>query len=222
MTTYASAETLVRYRLDETTARKWSSAQIVNYLSNAERHLAGTLSRIPKTRRFRVIHESGTNAANTETFDLTGLAKTFDWLICVSIVVGNVEVPLWNYEDGDAPWLRNLGLGGGLPVSRIDLQDTNLVLLPKYGQARTLYFDYGWIPLAKTSTSDTLETPAVYDDAVVLRATIDALADAGIRNEALEQKYVLRVGEIEDLERSRRGISNERVIRRGREFSRCR
>ena len=212
----------LRVRLEEADARRWTDATLILYISRAEQWLAGFLSRVPKARRFRVLHESATLAANATTLDLTTLAKSYDWLIEVSVLVANVETRLINFEDGDAPYLRNLSIGGGSPISRIDLQDDNLVILPSYGTARTLYLDYGWIPLAKTSGASAIETPTKYDGDLVDRALHFALADAGLSNTKYEEEYAVRLAEIEDLERSRRGISNERVMRRANAFSRCR
>lgn len=219
-TTITQMVTMVRYRLDEATARKWSdNGQIIPYVSQAERRVAGIISRIPKSRRFRVTHESITLAANATTFDLTTLAKAFDWLISVSVVVANVEIQCWTFEEGEQANLRNLILGGGLPVSRIDLQDENLVVLPSYGSARTFYVSYGWIPALKTSGN--LETPVKYDDLVRDWAAWYANADAGIVNDEQQKQLMVRESEIEDLERSRRGISNESVVQRSGFFARC-
>ena len=213
----------MRTRLGETTARQWTDAsQLIPYISRGERWFAGMLSRIPKSRRFRVLHESITLAADATTYDLTTLVKDYDWLIQVSVVIANIETPLWTFEDGDQPFLRNASLGGGLPISMIDLQDDNLAVLPSYGSARTLYLQYGWIPVEKTSIGDAIETPEKYDDFLELRAIHFALSDAGLSNSGFQEEYAVRLTEIEDLERSRRGISNERVIQRARTFSRLR
>lgn len=213
----------MRVRLGETTARTWTdSTQLIPYVSRAERWFASMLSRIPKSRRFRILHESITIPANTTTFDLTTLTKTYDWLIQVSVVIANIETPLFNFEDGDQPYLRNASLGGGIPISMIDLQDDNLVILPSYGASRTMYADYGWIPVAKTSAASAIETPTKYDDFLELRAIHFALADAGLSNSGFAEEYAMRLQEIEDLERSRRGVSSEKVITRARTFSRVR
>ena len=224
MTTYAAMETMVRYRIDEATARRWSSAgQIVPYISQAERHLAGVISRIPDGHRFRAIHESATLASGATIFDLTTLGSSvreFDWLIAASIVIANLEVPLMTWEENEQPFLRNMILSGGSPISRVDLQDDNLVVLPSYGSARTMYFNYGWIPLVKTTGN--LETPVKYDDVVRDWAAWYANADAGIKNNDQYDQLLAREEEIADLERSRRGISNESVVQRGHHLSRCR
>ena len=223
MSTIQTIVDAARVRLDEPTAAKFSdSSQLIPYTSKAERRLAGILNRIPKGRRFRKLHESITVTANSETFDLTTLAKAFDWLISVSMLVGNQEVLLVNYEDGEAPYLRNAGLGGGLSISRIDLQDENLVLLPKSTTARTMYVDYAWLPAAKTSAASTIETPVKYDDDLRDYVVWYASADLGLVNNTIEEQFAMREAEIEDLERSRRGISNEKVIRRDKAFARVR
>lgn len=223
MSTIQDIVTAARVRLDEPTAAKFSdSSQLIPYTSKAERRLAGILNRIPKGRRFRKLHESFTVTANAETFDLTTLAKAFDWLISVSLLVGTQEVLLVNFEDGDAPYLRNSGPGSGSSISRIDLQDDNLMILPKSSTARTMYADYAWIPAAKTSAGSTIETPTKYDDDLRDYVVWMASADLGLVNNTIEEQFALREAEIEDLERSRRGISNEKVLRRDATFSRCR
>ena len=56
----------MRVRLEESAERKWSdSSQLIPYASQAERWLARMLSRIPKSHRFRVVHETFTNPAST-------------------------------------------------------------------------------------------------------------------------------------------------------------
>lgn len=223
MSTVSTILSRVRTRLNETTARQWSdSDQLIPYISEAERWLARMLSRIPKSHRFRVLHESITNPANTATFDLTGLTKKFDWLISLSVVVGNREILVHQSEDGDNPWLRNASIGGGDIVPRLNIQDDNLVLLPTYGASRTLYIDYGWVPAVKTSTSATIETPTEYDGDLVARVLHFALSDVGQANTKFEEEYAVRLAEIEDLERSRLGIRRERVVLEQRSFGRCR
>lgn len=222
MSTIQTIVDAARVRLDETTASKWSdTTQLIPYASKAERRLAGILNRIPKARRFRKLHESATLAANAETFDLTSLAKPFDWLISVSLLVAEEEILLWTFEDGDAAALRNAGIGASLSVSRIDLQDDNLVVLPRCATARTLYIDYAWIPAAKSSGSSTIETPTKYDDDLRDYVVWYASADAGLVNNTIEDQFALRESEIEDLERSRRGTSNEKAVQRARTFGRC-
>lgn len=223
MSTIQTIVTAARTRLDEATAAKFSDAtQLIPYTSKAERRLAGILNRIPKGRRFRKLHESITFAANAETFDLTTLAKPFDWLIEVTVIVGTAEELLYNFEDGDSPALRNMGLAGGSIIGRVELQDDNLVVLPKFGSARTMYVSYGWVPLAKTSASDAIETPEKYDDDLRDYVVWYASADLGLVNTTIDQQFAMREAEIEDLERSRRGTSNEKVLSRGHMFSRCR
>ena len=213
----------LRVRLEESTARKWSDAdQLIPYTSQAERWLARMLSRIPKSHRFRVVHETFTNPANTSVYDLTGLAKRFDWLVSLSVLVGNVEVPVFTYEDGDDPHLRNLSLGGGAIIPRVDIQDDNLILLPTFGAARTMYISYGWIPSIKTSAGADLQTPQEYDEDVACRALHFALSDAGLANTKFEEQYAARLNEIEDLERSRLGIREQKVVGRSRVYSRVR
>jgi hypothetical protein len=223
VSTVQTIVTLARVRLDEATANQWDdSAQLIPYVSRAERRLAGLLSRIPKARRFRKLHEQITLAANAETFDLTTLAKPFDWLIEVTVLVGTAEVLLYNFEDGDSPALHNMGLAGGSIISRVELQDDNLVILPKFGQARTLYVSYAWFPAAKKSASTAIETPEKYDLDLANWVVYYAQADAGLVNSTQTEQLALREAEIEDLERSRRGTSNEKVLSRGHMFTRCR
>jgi hypothetical protein len=223
VSTIQTIVTAARVRLDEPVAAKFSDAsQLIPYTSKAERRLAGILNRIPKGRRFRALHEEITLPANAETYDLTSLAKPFDWLIEVSVLVGTAEVLLYNFEDGDSPALKNMGLAGGSIISRIDLQDDNLVVRPKFGTARTMYVSYAWIPLAKTSASDAIETPTKYDDDLRDYVVWMASADLGLVNNTIDEQFALREAEIEDLERSRRGTSNEKVLSRGHAFSRCR
>jgi len=213
----------LRVRLEEPTARKWSNAdQLIPYASEAERWLARMLSRLPKSRRFRVLAESLTIPADTSIVAVSGLAKRFDYLIKVDVLVGNVRIPCPRFEDADDTFLRNMSLAGGVLVPAVQTQDDNLVFLPTHGAARTAYVSYGWIPTIKTSTGTTLETPQEYDGDVVQRALHFALSDLGVTNTSFEEQYAARLAEIEDLERSRIGVSTERVVRTAHSFSRCR
>ncbi|MFQ5471738.1 MAG: hypothetical protein ACE5FA_02470, partial [Dehalococcoidia bacterium] len=60
----------------------------------------------------------------------------------------------------------------------------------------------GWIPSAK-GTGGTAETPSQYDDIVILRAVYDALGVVGESEDTFEDKYKLRLAEIEDFETDR-------------------
>lgn len=222
MSTIQSVIDRMRVRLEEDTARKWSdSTQLIPYASEAERWLARTLSHMPKSKRFRY-RQSITWTASSETFDLTTLTKRFDWLINLGVLVGSVYQKVYQFEDDDEDALWNLSLGGGAMIPRVTIADDTLVREPSFGTAQTFRIRYGYIPAIKTSASDTLETPDEYLLDVVNRAMHFANADAGISNKAIDEEYAVRLGEIEDLERARLGIRNERVVRRDRTFARCR
>lgn len=222
MSTVQTIVDLVRIKIEETTARKWSDAtQIIPHVSKAERWLARTLSRIKKSNRFRY-RETFSWTASSETFDLTTLTKRFDWMIHLAVLYGNVYLPVFAYEDDDETVLSNLSLAGGIPIPRVNLADDILWREPTYATAQTFRIRYGYIPSIKTSAGTTIETPEEYDDDVALRATLYALADAGIKNKAYEDLLSVRVAEIEDMERSRFGTNTHRVIQRARTFARVR
>lgn len=222
MSTVQTIVDIVRIKIEEATERKWSdSTQLIPHVSKAERWLARMLSRIKKSNRFRY-RETFTWTASSETFDLTTLTKRFDWMIHLAVLVGNVYIPVFAYEDDDETVLANLSLAGGIPIPRVNLADNTLWREPTYASAQTFRIRYGYIPSIKTSAGTTIETPDEYDDDLALRAALFALADAGIKNEAYETLLAVRVAEIEDLERSRFGTNKATVLQRARLFARCR
>lgn len=220
----STAQTVIdrmRIRLDETTARKWSDAQLILYINDSCQWLARMFSRIPGCKRFTK-RETFTNAASTETFDLTTLSKRFDTVLDLQVQISTVWKEVQRFDDNEEAALRNLSLGGGWIVPKYNIQDDNLILLPTFGTARTMAIRYRWMPALITAAGDTLETPDEYLTDIVTRALHFALADAGQANTKFEEEYAVRLNEIEDLERSRLGISNERVVSTSRVFSRCR
>ena len=222
MSTIQTIVTAMRVKLQEATASQWSDAnQLIPYASQAERWLARMLSQIPGSRRFNK-RETFTLAANTEAFDLTTLSKRFASIMEVAVLVGQVYVPMERFNDEDEEGLRNYSLGGGYLRSKYTLMDDSLVFLPTYQAARTMAIRYRWIPTIKSSSSDTIETPAEYDQDLVNRALHDASGDIGQQNQSFEEKYAIRLAEIEDLERSRMGMRDERVVARTRTFGRVR
>lgn len=224
MSTIQTIVNLQRIKLEESSERKWSDAdQLIPFASQAERWWARKFSRIKKSNRFRY-RETFTWTASSETFDLTTLTKSFDFMIHLSVLVGNLYIPVIAYEDDDETALSNLSLGGGPPVPRVNIADNTLWREPTYGQAQTFRIKYGYIPAIKTSGSTALETPEEYDNDIAMRAVIFALVDAKMFDVAREMDKLLesRVDEIETLERSRFGTNKAKVVQRHRAFGRVR
>lgn len=221
----ATIQTLVdelRVRLQETTARQWSDAsQLIPYAYRSQQWWSQYLNRIEGGSRFRYT-ETFTVAASTELYAVSGLTKTFDRVIELSTLVGNILQAVQPFNDGEESELRNVGLGGSILVPKYGLQDDSIVFLPT-GPARTYRIRYGYKAPLGTSAGTTLLIPDDYIGDVVQRALHFAQADAGLTNNKFEEEYAVRLGEIEDLERSRLyGAVTERVRVRAGTFSRCR
>lgn len=222
MSTIATIVTRARTRLEEADARKWSDAdQLIPYASEAHQWLARVLNRIPKAKRFRY-RETFTWTASSETYAVSGLTKQFDWLVSLAVQVSSLWVPVCQFEDDDENILSNLSLGGGFQVPRVTLQDGTLYREPIFRSDQTFRIRYGYTPAVTSSSATTIETPPEYDLDLVNRLVHFALADAGMKNTAFEEEYAARLGEIEELERSRLGVRSERVVQRARMFGRCR
>ncbi len=205
MSTYSDLLGMLRDRLDEGTANEWTDADLYGYLSMAERWLAGFLGGIRGSGRFRYT-ENQTLPASTETIALSGLTKAFDRLVSIEMQVsGGGWVPLEPMVDGEDHLYRsptNVTVSGDV-VPYYRLQDDSFVFLPVASSARTLKYQYLWVPAAKTSGASTVETPVKYDDLLVLRAAHFALADAGEKDTSFDEEYASRIAEVEDYECNR-------------------
>lgn len=211
MSTVADAELRLRVRIDETTARKWSSAQLVYYISDAQQYWTDRLGKIKGSGRFRY-RDTWTQSASTETKALSALTKTFAEVIEIAMTVGNLWVPLQILRDGDDSLCRNVGLGNGNVVPAYTIRGEEIVLLPTSTATRAMAIVYRWKSAPTTSTATTLDLPDEFLTDLVSRAAHFALADAGLKNAPFEEEYAARIAEIEDGERRIWGSQSE-VIR---------
>lgn len=210
MATYSAIRTQLLAMLRDPDAARWSSNDELYFLiSNAERWLARRLGSYSRGGRFKY-RESITVSANTETYAVSGLTKSFvavryiDWLSNA-----NVQQPMEIIQEGDENLYRQptIQAGGGLVPSYF-LRDGNLHILPTSPSSQTYYVTYQWIPAVKTSGTDTTETPAEYDDMLLARAAFDAMGREGESEKTFKEKYAVRLDEIEGYEFSRqdRGV----------------
>lgn len=199
MTTVNGILTPLRIRLDEISAHEWANAdQLITYISNAERWLAGLLSDLPGCGLFRV-RDVQTVSANATTLAITSLTSTATKVFYkarnVSMLLDGLNwTNLHQLDEDDENNARNIALsGGGVIVPRWRLFGTDFQFLPARSTATSCAVSYQWIPIVKTSTSDTIETPAMEDDLLVLRAAFSAMADRRESNEALNNELAQRL-----------------------------
>ena len=206
----------LRFNIRETSASTWTDAELAYPLSTAEQWLAQFLSQIKGSGRF-IVEETATLAADAETITQASLAKgdgsagEFTGLRWINMLVNNNSwEPCYPMEEGDENLYRlpNTAIPVG-STPYYEVLDTNLRFLPISSAARSLRIRYSWIPVRKTKAG-TAETPTQYDDILCLRAAFDALAPLGQSEGQFEQKYGMRLSEIEDFEfnRARKGVSH--------------
>ena len=202
----SAIETKVRRSLGEASAVEWTSAQLVDYISNAEQWLAAWLGRLNGSGRF-VQEENVTLSASSETVALSSLPSTATkTLVSIDYIhfqtTAGIWVPCGELLIGDEARLRGSSTytvsGDVAPVYQ--LRKPNILFLPISTAARTLKVRYRWIPIAKTSTSDSLETPGQYDDMIVARTLFYALGDEGEEDSSFENRYASRMADIEMFE----------------------
>lgn len=204
-TGYSTLLSELRTRVNEASANEWTDPQLLRHISRGEIWESRFLGKIKRSGRFQYV-ENKTLAASTSDYALSGLTKAFDGLRFVEMELpGGYWQPCPPIDEAQEHLWRTPSSSyvSGTVVPGYILRDETMSFLPVATSARTLKFTYRWVPAAKTSSSDTAETPASYDDVLVLRALYDALADEGTRDDAFEMKYAARLAEIEEIEGSR-------------------
>ena len=203
---YSAVLSLVRTSLGEASAVEWTDAQLITYISNAEQWMASWLGRLPGNGRF-IQEEDITLAADAETVALSSLpSNATKTLISIDYIhfqnTANNWTPCDEIQVGDEARLRG---GSAFTVSgdvapAYQLRRPNLFFLPISTAARTLKVRYQWLPIAKTTDSDSLETPSQYDDMIVARVLFYALGDEGEEDSSFEKRYAGRLADIEMFE----------------------
>lgn len=214
-TAYTTLNTRLLRRLRDASAVTWdSSDEVYDALSRSERWLARFLANIRGSGRFVTTEALTVTASATSTaISSLGSAATKEFTSVRQIEkvgTNSRRIPVEQIPEGDEHLWR------GSTTTTIDadqapgyyIQDASFYWLPVSTGAQTMYVTYNWIPVAKTS-SGTAETPADYDDVLLLRAAYDLLGAEGEREQTFEAKYAARLSEIEEYECSRhdRGLS---------------
>lgn len=204
--TYSSVEADVRLSLGEASAVEWTSAQLVAHINRAEKWLAALLGRLQGSGRF-LQEENVTLSASSETVALSSLPSTATkTLLSIEYVHFQASNGVWvtchPIQIGDQSYLRggtSFTVSGDVAPS-FELRRPNILFLPVSSAARTLKVCYRWIPIEKTSTSDSLETPKQYDDLIIARTLFYALGDEGEEDSSFEKRYASRLADVEMFE----------------------
>lgn len=212
-TTISTVLADMRVRLDEPTADKWTDDQLIYYIAEAEQWLANYLRTLVGSGRFRY-RESFSLPADTETYALSSLTKRFIEVISLQINWQNEYIDLLPLRDGDDGIVRGVinSVPGGIVVPRYTIWAETFKFLPLSSSARTIFALYEWLPSIKSTSGQTLETPADYDPYLITRAAHFALADAGVVNKPFEDEHSDLIAHIERMEQGRVfGASTETV-----------
>lgn len=213
-TSYSSLKTSLLRRIRDPNQQKWTSNdEIYELISQAERWLARFLGNIRGSGRF-TIQETISLSANTEASNISALTsaatKAFVAVRYMDILSdGSTRQPMQRIPEGDENLWRNSAVMSGHAIPGYFIRNDQFIFLPTSGEARTIYCTYQWVPIAKTTSGDTAETPAEYDDLLLARVQFNALAREGEAEKKFEEEYAARLAEIEDYENSRteRGVT---------------
>jgi len=209
-TLYSTLRTRLLKQLRDPNGVEWSDdTELYQLISNAEQWMANWLGDLRGSGRF-VVQDTITLAASTSTFAFSALTdaatKVFAGVRYMEMLsASNVRVPLYAIAEGDENLYRSpstITVDAWVPPSFL-IRDDSFVFLPVSSQARTIYVTYQWIPIVKTSSSDTAATPTQYDDLLVHRAAFDALGRGGEREETFDEKFAARIADVETFEVSR-------------------
>lgn len=213
-TTLGTARTQLRTRLGESAANEWADDTLLTYIQRAEVWLANLIGRIPNSGRFRY-KESMTLSANSDTIATTGLTKRFGGIRTLYMILpgGFYSNPLVRIDETEEDLYRGSTLyntASGNTVPAYLLRDPNVVFIPIATEARTIVFDYRYLPTAGKAAGADLETPDDYLDALITRAVHFALADVGEANGSFENEHAAVIDEITyyEVERSREGAGD--------------
>jgi len=192
-----------RLHLQEATAREWTDAQIITYISRSYLRFAAYLSMLKGSDWFQTT-EDVTLAADGTTVLLT--AFTNDLAAIKHIMFKETSgfyVQCLPFQEGDdfrLLYTTTLVVNSNTAPRYRLRQPDNIYFLPKSGAARTINVTYRYRPTALTTGSDTVATPLEYDDVIEYRAAILALADEGEKDPQFEGLLSERLAEIEEQE----------------------
>ncbi len=219
-TSYSTLKSRLLNKLRDPNQQEWTdNDELYRYISNAEQWMAAWLGSLKGSGRF-VVQDTITLSANTSTFNLSSLtsaaSKTFAGVRYMEMLTAmNVRVPLSPIPEGDENLYRSpttITVDAWVPPSYL-LRNDAFEFLPISSAARTIYVTYQWLPLVKTTSGDTAETPTQYDDLLILRAAHDALGAEGEREKSFEDKYAMRISDIEDFEVTRLGRGTTETVK---------
>lgn len=212
MSTIATLTTTLRYRLDELSAHEWDDVeQLAPYINKAEIWVGELIGKLPGCGLFRY-RDTASLTAGLTTIALSSLTKAFAEMREVQLQYdGTYWTTLAPMDEEDETSLRNAALSSsGFVIPRWRLFDTNVQFLPALTTTRTVAFSYRWVPAVKAS--GTIETPAIEDDLIVLRAAHFAMSDRREANQSFDTEYAVRVAETIDRYSGRQhGVRGERV-----------
>lgn len=206
MSTVAELLTRSRDEVDEDTAEEWEDTTLIRYINDEHDKVLSQLAQIPDAG-WGQFTEKFTVAADTETFDLSGLTHDLEaigtlWHVTSSGHEQRVEVAseaqfnllrlaTTTVTADTIPWYSLERTAG----------TESLRLLPKSVGIRTFRITYDYATPVLTSGQD-LHTPKRYDDLIAARVKRRALAKLGEYDEALDVFIQRREDEMLDREGS--------------------
>lgn len=212
----SDALTPLRVRLQETAARQWTDAQVISYISMADKWLVNFIGKLPGSGKF-IYTQTFTLTANSETYNLSSLTKLFAEMKEIGMQFPNgTYAQLETMQDSQEFMWRgpNQWTPGGLVRPAYRLLDETIQFLPIAAADRAMRITYRWKAGAKTASSDALESPQDEIDVLLTRALHFALADARETNTAFEQEHAALLSEVEDRWCGRQYGSNTETVKR--------
>jgi len=209
VSTVAQVLTRLRLLLQETSAVEWTDAQLIQYINDSHLWLGAHMGNVYGAGWFEH-SETFTVAASTETYDTSGLTRTFaavkqmyhqrsdSYEVQVDAAIpGKFNMLRLANETVNADYTPKV-------ILRRAAGTTNLHFLPLAGGIRTFRLTYRYEPDVLTS-GQALHTPAAYDDILAKRAMFLALQDEGEDDPLVDAFLQRRLQEMAYFEGGARG-----------------
>lgn len=216
-TAYSAIRTRVLRALRDPNAVTWDNdSEIYFEVSNAERKVARLLGDLRGSGMFAVTDtiSLSANATSTNISALSSAAtKEFVGVrFMEKLSTDNKRIPVERIPEGD----EHIWRGSTTTVTSSDrapgytIRADAFLWLPVINAAQTIYCTYQWVPVVKTTGSDTLDTQTGVDDFIVKTAADELLAAEGERERQFEEFLVERWARIEDeyCDRTNRGLTD--------------
>ena len=201
--TLATIRTDVRYRLDETTARMWSDAELNNWINEACRDISRrtetllsfytAITALPNVAKYRL--PENVIRVNRVEFQPVNSTETY-------------PLQASTYQEMDAMWGTRQAVQRSYPSFFVlwgvagSVEGITMQLYPIPSQAGTLNIYYYRLPTAMTADSDHADIPAGWEDLISLYCEYIALRkDRDARWSDAKQMYEENLGHMIDVTR---------------------